>query len=172
MATSTPAFISVEEYLHSADYQPDVNYIDGEIEERHMGDNDHSAWQEAILAWFRQHTKEWGVRNRPEYRVQVAPTRFLVPDVTIVDAASPAERIAVTAPVAVFEIWSEKSSVRRLMRNLKDYEAMGIRQIWFIDPADPVWQRFEDGHLHSASRFYVPDRNIDFDMQEIGKLVE
>jgi Uma2 family endonuclease len=172
MAASTTALVSVEEYLDSADYQPDVNYIDGEIEERHMGDNDHSAWQEAILAWFRQHAKEWGIRNRPEYRVQVKPTRFLVPDVTIIDAAIPAEKVAVTAPIAVFEIWSEKSRVRRLLRNLKDYEAMGIRQIWFIEPADPVRQRFADGHLYSASRFVLPERGIDFEMQEIGKLVE
>jgi Uma2 family endonuclease len=172
MATSTPAFVSIEEYLNSADYQPDVNYIDGEIEERHMGDFDHSAWQAAILAWFRQHAKEWGIRELPEYRVQVAATRFLVPDVTITDRNSPAERIAVTAPIAVFEIWSPKSSVRRLLRNLKDYREMGIRQIWFIDPADPVWQRFEDGQLRNASRFFVPDRGIDFEMQEIGKLVE
>jgi len=172
MATSTHGLISVEEYLASGDYQPDVNYIDGEIEERHLGEYDHSAWQEAILAWFGRHLKEWKIRNRPAYRVQVQPTRFLVPDVTIINAAIPPERIAITAPIAVFEIWSEKSSVRRLLRNLVDYEAMGIPQIWFIDPADPVWQRFEGGQLRNASRFVVPDRGIDIDMQEIAKLVE
>jgi Uma2 family endonuclease len=172
MATSTAAFISVEEYLDAGDYQPDVNYVDGEIEERHMGEYDHSAWQEAVLAWFGRHTKEWGIRNRPAYRVQVKPSRLLVPDFMIVDAAIPAERIAVTAPIAVFEIWSAKSSVRRLMRNLTDYKAMGIPQIWFIDPADPVWQRFESGHLRTASRFVLPDRAIDFDMQQNSDLVE
>ena len=172
MATSTPTFVSVEEYLDAADYQPDVNYIDGEIEERHMGEYDHSAWQDAILAWFGQHSKLWSIRNRPSYRVQVQPTRFLVPDVTIIDAAIPTEKIAVTAPLAVFEIWSAKSSVRKLLRNLADYEAMGIPQIWFIDPADPVWQRFEGGRLQNASRFVLPERGIDFDMQEIGKLLD
>jgi Uma2 family endonuclease len=172
MATSTPAFVSIEEYLDSADYQPDVNYVDGEIEERHMGECEHAAWQEAVLAWFRQHAKDWGIRNLPEYRVQVAPTRFLVPDVTITDRALPVERIAVTAPLAVFEIWSPKSSVRRLLRNLKDYQAMGIPQIWFIEPSDPVWQRYEDGQLVRASRFSLPDKGIEFEMEENGKLVE
>jgi hypothetical protein len=44
---STTTRIPVEVYLRSS-YEPDAEYVDGEIEERPMGENDHSAWQDAI----------------------------------------------------------------------------------------------------------------------------
>jgi hypothetical protein len=53
-----------------------------------MGENDHSAWQLAICAWFLKHAKEWGIFVRPGVRVQLGPTRFRVPDVTILDRST------------------------------------------------------------------------------------
>src|ERR1700677_3252980 len=102
---STTTRIPVEVYLRSS-YEPDAEYVDGEIEERPMGENDHSAWQDAISFWFRQHAKDWGVRVRPELRIQTSPTRFRVPDVTILDRAQAPEKIATHPPVAVFEVLS------------------------------------------------------------------
>ena len=67
MATATQAPLEV--YLHS-DYQPDAEYIDGEIRERPRGEDDHSALQGAIYLWFAQHVDEWNIRVRPELRVQ------------------------------------------------------------------------------------------------------
>ena len=32
--------VSVEEYLHSV-YEPDLDYVDGRLEERNMGEFDH-----------------------------------------------------------------------------------------------------------------------------------
>ena len=46
MATTT-THVPVEVYLRSS-YEPDAEYVDGAIEERAVGENDHSAWQEAI----------------------------------------------------------------------------------------------------------------------------
>jgi len=45
-------YVPVEVYLRSS-YEPDAEYVDGEIEERHAGEYDQSSWQEAILIWFR-----------------------------------------------------------------------------------------------------------------------
>ena len=50
MAAAT-TFVPVEEYLRSS-FEPDAEYVDGQIEERAMGENDHSAWQKAICIWF------------------------------------------------------------------------------------------------------------------------
>ena len=72
---STTTRIPVEVCLRSC-YEPGAEYVDGEIEERPLGENDHSARQDAICFWFRQHAQEWNVRVRPELRVQVAPTRL------------------------------------------------------------------------------------------------
>jgi hypothetical protein len=44
---STTVHLPLEVYLRSS-YEPDAEYVDGEIEERPMGEDDHSAWQLAI----------------------------------------------------------------------------------------------------------------------------
>jgi hypothetical protein len=60
MATAaTSAFIPIETYLHTS-YEPDVEYVDGELEERNVGEFDHNMIQRAILFWFYLHEKEWG----------------------------------------------------------------------------------------------------------------
>lgn len=168
MATTT--HVPLEVYLRT-DYAPDAEYIDGEVQERPVGEDDHSSWQDAICAWFREHMDEWNIRVRPELRVQVTAENYLVPDVTILDAANPKEKVANRPPVAVFEVLSPENKIREMMRKLELYEQMGIPQIWLIDPSDPVWQRFEDGRLADRETFSLPERGIQFEMSEIGKLV-
>jgi Uma2 family endonuclease len=167
---ATTAHVPVEVYLRS-EYQPDAEYIDGTIQERPVGEDNHSAWQAAICLWFMQHADNWDIRVRPELRVQVKEENYLVPDVSILNAAHPRERIAVTPPVAVFEVLSRENSIREMMRKLNLYEQMGIPQIWVIYPEDPVWQRFSSGRLTDANIFSLPEMGIHFEMQEIGKLV-
>ncbi len=62
MATTT--CVPVEVYLRSS-YEPDAEYVDGEIEERAAGEFDHADWQQAIQTWFGQHKKDWGIRVLP-----------------------------------------------------------------------------------------------------------
>jgi Uma2 family endonuclease len=169
MATSTR--VPVEVYLRSS-YEPDAEYVDGEIEERPTGEDDHSAWQDAICAWFRQHRKEWNVRIRPELRVQVAATRFRVADVAVLDREQPREPIATKPPLAIFEVLSPEDTVRRLKRKLEDYSAMGIPQIWVIDPEDGSFSRYQEGELKRNATFSDTVRGIVFDVTEIKALLD
>ena len=89
MATTTE--VPVDVYLRSS-YEPDAEYVDGRIEERPLGEFDHALWQEAILAWFREHRYEWHVRALPELRIKVAAAKYRVPDVTLLDRSQPAEK--------------------------------------------------------------------------------
>jgi Uma2 family endonuclease len=168
MATAT--YVPVETYLRSS-YEPDAEYVDGEIEERPMGEHDHAAWQAAIQRWFFAHDSEWNIEVLPEYRVQVAETRFRVPDVAVVDFSLPAERIATRPPIAVFEILSPEDTVSKMRRKLADYAKMGIPQIWVVDPEDGASLRYLDGELLRGEVFEEPSRGISFRIEEIGKLV-
>jgi hypothetical protein len=60
---------------------------------RVAGENDRSAWQNAIVFWFERPAKKGQIRMRPELRVQAAPLHFLVPDVTLLDRRQPVERV-------------------------------------------------------------------------------
>ena len=62
--TAATSFVTVEEYLNSS-YEPDAEYVEGEIEERNLGENDHSAWQGAIYTWFQQQARTGQIRVRP-----------------------------------------------------------------------------------------------------------
>ena len=44
MATSTPPFVPLEEYLRTS-YRPDRDWIDGETKERNMGEQPHASVQ-------------------------------------------------------------------------------------------------------------------------------
>jgi Uma2 family endonuclease len=163
---STATHIPIEVYLRSS-YEPDAEYVDGAIEERPAGENDHSAWQLAICFWFWQHAQAWNVRVRPELRVQVAATRFRVPDVAVLDRDQPIEQIVTHPPLAVFEVLSPEDSLQRLKRKLEDYRLMGIPEIWVIDPQDATYYRYEDGQLLRRESFSYSDRGIAFDMNRI-----
>ena len=164
-------FVPLSTYLKS-EYEPDAEYVDGHIEKRAVGENDHSAWQDAICFWFRQHAKEWNIRVRPELRTQVAPTRFRVADVTILDRDQPTEQIITHPPVAVFEVLSPEDTVRRLMRKLNDYHAMGIPEIWVVDPETQIFFRFEDGQLMRKKDFTFASKNISFPLIQIEAMLD
>jgi|SRR3954453_6076847 hypothetical protein len=87
---ATGSLVSVREYL-STSYRPDCDYIDGVVLERNVGEKDHSRLQTEIAFYYRSHRKEWGLWGFVELRVQVAATRFRVPDVclTLGDPAGP-----------------------------------------------------------------------------------
>ena len=72
---------SLAEYLATT-YQPDCDFVDGEIEERNVGRKEHSAVQ-AFFAWFVRQNQEWRFSAYPELRIQVNSDRVRVADVAI-----------------------------------------------------------------------------------------
>jgi Uma2 family endonuclease len=169
MATTT--HVPVEVYLRSS-YEPDAEFVDGKIEERPMGEREHALWQKAILKWFWQHEKEWGVEVLQELRVQVAPTRYRVPDVTVLDRSQPSEQIVTVPPIAVFEVLSPEDTLQRLKQRLEDYRAMGIPEIWVIDPQDSTFCRYEDLQLGRRDSFSLAEKGIAFDMNQLKNLLD
>ncbi|MGA2047856.1 MAG: Uma2 family endonuclease [Terracidiphilus sp.] len=120
-----------------------------------------------------QQTKTGQIRVRPELRVQVAPTTFLVPDVTLLDRNRPIEKIATHPPVAVFEILSPTDTLKRVMTKCGQYERMGIQTIMVIDPDGPKYN-FVAGRLEPVElrAFDLPGSSARFDLDEIEKLLD
>ncbi|MGC9224985.1 MAG: Uma2 family endonuclease [Terracidiphilus sp.] len=171
---AAPVFVPVEEYLRTS-YSPDAEYIDGQLVEREstMGENEHSAWQKALVVWFEMQAAKAGIRVRPELRVQVDAYAFLIPDVTLLDRSRPAEPIATHPPIAVIEVLSPGDSLKRLMKKGERYEKMGIRTILVLDPDGPAY-RFREGKLEPLAEraFTLEGSEARFDLDEIAKLVD
>ena len=154
--------VAMEVYLRSS-YEPDAEYVDGVIEERPMGEYDHAAWQLAVLRYFLKHV-EWKVKALPELRVQVSPTRFRVPDVTVLDQGAPKEQIITHPPLMAFEILSPEDTVTRMLIKLADYAGMGIAGIFVIDPATDAYYIYQQGSLdHVSGSCTVSHCQVDFD---------
>lgn len=171
MAAAT-AFVTVEEYLRSS-FEPDAEYIEGRIEERNVGENDHSAWQKAIVFWFEMQAREKQIRVRPELRIQVSRDCYLVPDVTLLDRNRPIEQVVTHPPIAVIEILSPQDALKRVMKKCERYERMGIQTILVIDPDGPMY-RYSAGRLEplEARAFDIPGSAARFNLDEVEKLLD
>lgn len=175
MATSASS-IPVEIYLQTS-FEPDAEYVDGEVQERPVGQLDHAAWQAAIQKWFWMREAEWGIRTFAELRVQVSQTRFRVPDVVVLENTGPLnemDQIVRTPPIAVFEILSPEDTLTRIMEKLGDYERMGIRCIVVVDPNSGRKYRFESGDLKQADAVDISakDKSYIFDFGFIENLLK
>ena len=125
--------VSVADYLHEM-YRPDCDYVDGEVQERNMGEKEHSVWQRALTVYFHTHRKEWGLHVYPELRLQVSPTRFRVPDIMLLRRDAPDEQIITHPPIVCIEILSPEDRFGRIEDRIGDYLSIGVRDVWVIDP--------------------------------------
>jgi Uma2 family endonuclease len=169
---STATHISEEQYLRTFSWEPDAEYVDGEIRTRSMPTYSHADWQQAITAWFVQHGKEWNIRCVPELRVRVAAQRYRIPDVTVLDRANQREEVVTVAPLAVFEVLSPDDRMQEMYEKLDDYASMGVPQIWIVDPKTGVFKQYADSCLRPATRFDLADRGIQFEVSEIAGLLQ
>lgn len=171
-AATQTTHVPLEVYLNTS-WEPDAEYVDGVIEERPMGEWSHADWQAAIVEFFRSRRKDWNIRVAPELRVQVTPTHYRVPDVTIVDRRLPVEQIVTHPPIAVIEILSPADALGRMMTKLGEYEQMGIQTILVLNPGG-------DHYRYSASAltplvetvFDLPGSSCRFNLEEIKNLLD
>lgn len=132
-AMETKLAVPVEEYLHT-EYDPDCDYVDGELQERNLGERDHSELQGEIYAFFKLRSQMWRLYPFIEQRLQITPTRFRVPDICLVAGARPKEQIFTQPPLVVIEILSPEDRFSRMQEKIADYLRFGVRYVWLIDP--------------------------------------
>jgi Uma2 family endonuclease len=66
--------------------------------------------------------------------VQVAGTRYRIPDVCVLGQGAPREEIITHPPLLCVEILSKDDSMSGIMERVEEYLAMGVRYVWAIDP--------------------------------------
>ena len=144
--------VPLDEYL-SVSYEPDMDYDDGVLIERNLGQKKHSRSQ-AALAWhLGNHRKEWGLRIFVEQRIQVAPRRFCVADICATRVSDPDDDILITPPVFTIEILSPDDKFADVKRKAQKYLAMGVPYVWTVDPETAQCWR----HDAQDSMTTVPD---------------
>jgi Uma2 family endonuclease len=143
-------FVSVEEYLRTS-YRPDCDYVDGVVEERSLGEFEHSRVQHMLDRIFGNHEREWAVVTAPECRLQVGPNRYRVPDVMVLRGGTKVSRIVREAPLICIEVLSPEDTWTRMRARLNDYLGLGVEHVWCFDPeAREVRQYTADGFTKIA----------------------
>src|SRR5277367_1373072 len=100
MATTA---VSIEEYLSTA-YEPDMDYVDGELEERNVGEYDHQRTQATILFWFCRSAKDWRIRAIQEQRTRLGASRVHIPDVSVFSRELPVEQVFTWPQLIAIEV--------------------------------------------------------------------
>ncbi len=171
------ALVSEEQYLRSS-YDPDVDFVDGMLEERNVGEHDHSDLQAEIVHWVRQHGKELGLNAFSELRTRIGPGRFRVPDIVIVERRRLKTTILEQPPIVAIEILSPEDRISRMQERIDDYLGMGTPLVWLIDPATRrAWiyrpgsiEECKDGNLRAGPPdFVLPLREIFAAIDSIGE---
>jgi len=160
--------VTVEEYLHTS-YRPDCDYVDGRVEERNVGEHDHGYLQTLLVVLFMNNREAWGVRAVTDVRTQVSPTRFRVPDVSVLRADSPKERIITHPPLIAIEILSPEDRLSLFQARIDDYLAFGVENVWIFDPETrKAWTADGEGlHLVQSGELTVPGLPIRVVLSEL-----
>lgn len=146
---STAALVSLQEYLTTS-YRPDCDYVDGVLVERNVGQKDHSKLQGEVFAFFRNRRQELRLSAFVEQRIQVSQRRYRIPDVCVVRLPEPDEQIFTVPPYICIEILSPEDSFPRLQERFDDYLAMGVPNLWVLDPSTGRgWSVTREGHFEA-----------------------
>jgi Uma2 family endonuclease len=169
MATAT--HIPLEVYLRSS-YEPDAEYVDGDIEERYVGEYDHNAVQKAVLIWFYLHEKEWHIRAIQEQRTRVAPSRVRLPDVSVFSRDLPIEQVFTRPQLIAVEVLSPEDRHSKIDEKIQDYIKFGVQNVWVIDPKRRIRWDCSTGNWVRTDRFTAKQATICLSLNELFASIE
>jgi len=141
---------TVREYL-STSWSPDRELVDGRIEERNLGEKDHSILQRFFTVLF-----------FPELRTQTAAKNFRVPDVLVVRTGDSFERYITRPPLIAIEILSPEDRLTVMQAKAAEYRRFGVENIWIINPEPRIAYRYTGAGLEEVrtGELTVPETPI------------
>jgi Uma2 family endonuclease len=163
MATTA---VSIEEYLSTA-YEPDMDYVDGELEERNVGEYEHNVVQKRILFWFDRRAKEWRIRAVQEQRTRLSGSRVRIPDVSVFTRDLPIEQVFTRPQLIAVEVLSPEDRHSRMDKKIRDYLDFGVAHVWVVDPTTRMGWDCSDGNWVRKERFEVAGGPIYLSLPEL-----
>ncbi len=163
---ATAIQVPLSEYLHTS-YEPDCEWIDGEIKERHVGEGSHAFIQTFFIKYFGSREDIWQIRVTQELRTQVSPSHFRIPDVLVMRNDAPFEEIVQTPPLLCIEVLSPDDRMVDMQDKIDDYVAMGVTAIWVINPKSRRAFTVDRGALLPVDELSVAGTSIKVPVHEV-----
>jgi Uma2 family endonuclease len=125
----------LDDSLFDMDVRSRSIYYD-QVMERSVGQSDHSYAHGRLYAWFDQHGSS---HFEPFLKqdIQVGPGRLRTADLVVVKTPRPRESVFTSPPYLCIEVASPDDKFMEMNDRGEDYLAMGVANVWVIDP----WKR-------------------------------
>ena len=157
--------MKVEDYLHTAFPDLDVEYRDGEIIERSQPDYLHGKTQGLLVAFFLALSNRLSLYPCVETRTRIRPGRYLIPDVAVFHPVEPSG-VPVTPPLVAIEVLSPDDRVSEVREKLDEYRTWGVPHVWLIDPR--IRRSYMcDAGLIEQSILQIPELGIELSSKDI-----
>ena len=102
-----------------------------------------------------------------EQRVQTGTTNFRVPDLCLVDPLEP-DTILHTPPLLCVEILSKDDTLRSMQQRVDEYLAMGVQNVWLLDPIlKRAWFVSQAGLRHAERTLAIAGSEISVDLAQL-----
>jgi Uma2 family endonuclease len=162
-----PQTLTLEQYRRVF-FRPDAHFVDGRIVSRTLGDYLHGKTVGAIIGALSSASKASASRSCISLRLQTSPTRIRVCDIVVLRSGVPAEPVPTIPPLLCIEVITTGQAPEDEIPTLADYLAMGVENIWLIDPIRRAAFTFGSIGLHEAdpTRLTVPNSPIHLDLTE------
>jgi Uma2 family endonuclease len=154
MGMSVETLLSVEDYLNTS-YSPDMEYRDGVLVERNVGEEAHAWLQGLLIIYIGARRKEWRVRMYPELRVKVRERWFPIPDVCIYPEPKFEGRYPIQPPLHWIEILSPDDRMIDVWNKADELVSCGVPYVWIINP-----HTLESELRTAAGVMSVPDKTL------------
>ncbi len=155
--------VSITKYLATA-YHPDVDYVDGRIEERNVGEKSHGKLQRRVADLLERTPAVFAFI---ETRLKISDTNYRVPDVCAYLDHEPDEEIFTVPPLLCVEILSPEDRLTRTITKAVEYRRMGVPHVWVLDPLKKTAYVLDVAEQLSAVTREINAGVIDLNLSEI-----
>lgn len=132
IAMSRP--IPIERYLARSNFQPDVDFVDGRLVRRNIGEFDHADMVGELCFRLASNEEEWSILGLISVRVRVSATRVRVPDLCVLDANLDHEQVIDHPPLLCIEVLGSEDTVPAMRERIQDFLDMGVPEVWLFSP--------------------------------------
>jgi len=127
--------LSLDEYFE-ATYEPECEYIDGELFQKALGTNDHARLQFRIARLLYRYEEAGLCQIATEQSLRVREGAVLIPDVCLLRPDND-ERGVVSRPALLcIEVLSPSDRFTYTVRKCKEYLRWGVPACWIFDPIE------------------------------------
>jgi Uma2 family endonuclease len=113
-----------------------MEYVDGELVERHVGERKHSRLQTLTVGVLLplERSRRFHVFTEQRLRVMGRKHRYRIPDICVMALPYRAEPVLSTPPHLIIEVLSPDDETADTLARVADYLRFGVSHIWIADP--------------------------------------